>query len=319
MPTYDKAALAGRAKELHVVRDTLEKVCRLRDILRFIDSTDMLRDSLALKGGTAINLLFFNLPRLSVDIDLDFAENLPREAMLEKRARIEALLEKFMLTEGYRRSPKSKTPHSLDSLVFEYVNAGGVKDNIKIEINYSLRAHVLPLQRIRLQSEIFDGDFEVLTVAPVEIYASKTVALLIRAAARDLYDMNYMIRCGLFDEVQLEQYRKTVAFYLAVAAQTPPQKLDLSAMEAISDHDVQTALKPVVRDLDVFHLDEAKKTVTEFLQNNLRFSENERLFLHEFRNGRYRPELLFTDAGTVERIKTHPMALWKAARHKEQA
>lgn len=35
------------------------------------------RDCLALKGGTAINLTIFNLPRLSVDIDLDFSENLP--------------------------------------------------------------------------------------------------------------------------------------------------------------------------------------------------------------------------------------------------
>ncbi|MDD4591841.1 MAG: nucleotidyl transferase AbiEii/AbiGii toxin family protein [Parabacteroides sp.] len=72
-----------------------------------------------LKGGTAINLLFFNLPRLSVDIDLDFCQNLSREEMLSQ----------------------------------------------------------------------------------IEIYASKTVALMTRAAARDLYDLNYMIRYGLFDEI----------------------------------------------------------------------------------------------------------------------
>ena len=317
MPKYDKTILAEKAKELHVVRDTLEKVCRLRDILRFIDSSDDLRNSLALKGGTAINLLFFNLPRLSVDIDLDFAENLPRDEMLKKRERIAALIEKFMLAEGYTRSPKSKTPHSLDSLVYDYVNTGGVKDNIKIEINYSLRAHMLPLQRIRLQSDIFDGDFEVLTVAPLEIYAAKTVALLTRAAVRDLYDLNYMVRSGLFDKNQLDLYRKTVVFYLAVATQTPPQTLDLSAMEAISAQDVKTALNPVVREMDIFQLEEAKKTVAGFLQSNLAFTEKERMFLQMFRKGQYRPALLSADAEMLERIKTHPMALWKAARYRE--
>lgn len=40
-------------------------------------------------------------------------------------------------------SLKSKNYHALDSFVFEYVNCGGVKDNLKIEINYMLRCHVL--------------------------------------------------------------------------------------------------------------------------------------------------------------------------------
>ena len=59
MPIFDKLQLSQRAKELHVVRDTFEKVCRLQEILRFFASSDLLRTSLALKGGTAINLLFF--------------------------------------------------------------------------------------------------------------------------------------------------------------------------------------------------------------------------------------------------------------------
>lgn len=36
---------------------------------------------LDLEGGTAINLTIFNLPRLSVDINLDLAENLPLDDM----------------------------------------------------------------------------------------------------------------------------------------------------------------------------------------------------------------------------------------------
>ncbi len=43
---------------------------------------------LALKGGTAINLTVFDLPRLSVDIDLDYCGDESREVMLRRRNEI---------------------------------------------------------------------------------------------------------------------------------------------------------------------------------------------------------------------------------------
>ena len=85
MVQFDRNTIGRPAKELRFVRDTFEKVCRLADVLKFFESDDILSSCLALKGGTAINLTIFNLPRLSVDIDLDFSENLSRDAMLEMR------------------------------------------------------------------------------------------------------------------------------------------------------------------------------------------------------------------------------------------
>ena len=41
------------------------------------------------------------------------------------------------------------------------------------------------------------------------------------------------------------------------------------------------------------------------------FSDNEKEFVKEFANKKYRPELLFEDKDIVERISTHPMALWR--------
>lgn len=54
MAAYNKKTLAAQAKELGFVRDTLEKVVRLADILKFMESDPLLKTSLALKGGTAI-------------------------------------------------------------------------------------------------------------------------------------------------------------------------------------------------------------------------------------------------------------------------
>lgn len=60
------------ATESGFVRDTFEKVLRLKEILKFLNEDKSLREHLLLKGGTAINLTVFNLPRLSVDIDMDY-------------------------------------------------------------------------------------------------------------------------------------------------------------------------------------------------------------------------------------------------------
>ena len=123
MPIYDKTELSRRAKELSVVRDTLEKVLRLCEILRFFDSSPLFKDHLALKGGTAINLLFFNLPRLSVDIDLDFCQNIGRSEMLASRELINGEIMRYMTSQGYTLGNKSKNPHALDSFEFFYQNA----------------------------------------------------------------------------------------------------------------------------------------------------------------------------------------------------
>lgn len=88
MMRFDRITLGRQAKELGFVRDTFEKVCRLADVLSFMESDGLLADSLALKGGTAINLTIFDLPRLSVDIDLDFSKDVSREPMLVERAQI---------------------------------------------------------------------------------------------------------------------------------------------------------------------------------------------------------------------------------------
>ena len=79
MNSYNKQALDIIAKEQGFIRDNLEKVMRLVEILNYFHDSPLLSKSLVLKGGTAINLTVFQLPRLSVDIDLDFTVDCNRE------------------------------------------------------------------------------------------------------------------------------------------------------------------------------------------------------------------------------------------------
>ena len=132
MMQFDRIFLGRQAKELGFVRDTFEKVCRLADVLSFMESDALLCDTLALKDGTAINLTIFDLPRLSVDIDMDYSKDISRKAMLQEREQITDHIRKYMTASGYSLSLKSKQHHALDSFVFEYVNSGGMKDNLKI-------------------------------------------------------------------------------------------------------------------------------------------------------------------------------------------
>lgn len=311
MSNYDINYLGNKAKELGFVRDTLEKVIRLADILEYLNTNPILKDTLALKGGTAINLTIFNLPRLSVDIDMDYLITDNKEEMLKSREVIKSTIERFMVSYGYSTNPKTKNYHSLESWVYDYQGTSWNKDNIKIEINYSLRSHVLEVEKRPIITEHFSSDFKVKSLAPIEIYGSKLNALLSRAAARDLYDARNMIKFGIFDESEAEMLKKCVIFYAAISAKNINKTFDTSAIDSITQQKVKRDLLPVIKTKDDFELKTAKKLVKEYIKNLMVLTKEEKEFLDRFENGEYMPNLLFDDEAILNRIKNHPMAIWK--------
>jgi predicted nucleotidyltransferase component of viral defense system len=68
--------------------DNLEKVLRQRELLAELDKHTFLQGKLVLKGGTALNLFYLNLKRLSVDIDLNYIAHIEREATQRERPEI---------------------------------------------------------------------------------------------------------------------------------------------------------------------------------------------------------------------------------------
>lgn len=308
---WDRIALGRMAKEMGFVRDTLEKVCRLADVLKFVEEDELLAKSIALKGGTAINLTIFDLPRLSVDIDLDYCKGIEREEMLNDRKMITNKISKYMTANGYTLSSRSKTYHALDSFIYEYVNAGGVRDNLKIEINYMLRCHVLMEARREVKLPWNQDRLTVLSVNPIEIFASKMVALLTRAAPRDLYDMHNLVKYGLFDEGEEDMLRKCAVFYSAIGAERPPEKFEPDHIAKISAQQVKRELNPVLRKGERFDLEAVQKELKEYLASVMILTEAEKQFWRVFAKGEYCPELVFGKGQEVQNISVHPMALWK--------
>lgn len=309
--SLSKAELSDKANELNFVRDTMEKVLRLADILEYLNTNSLTKDTLALKGGTAINLTVFNLPRLSVDIDLDYTVEQSREEMLHQREHITEEIQIYMATQGYSLSPRSKTRHSLDSFVFVYQNLGGMNDNIKIEINYSLRSHIFVPEHRPIITDAISYGCSVLSILPMEIFASKINALLSRAAARDLYDTYNMIHYGLFDESEYELLRKSVVFYTAISQEETLTEYDINRIDAITTRKIKTDLLPVIRKGEFVELATMKQIVKDFIETLLVLTDDEKTFLKAFSEKRYKPELLFGDENILSRIHQHPMAIWK--------
>ena len=315
MYNYTKKDLDKVAVETGFIRDNLEKVFRLCEVLQYLNENRLFAEHLALKGGTAINLTVFDMPRLSVDIDLDFTKECSREEMLEIRTTINDNLLNFMFAQGYALSPNTKNPHSLDSWVFYYQNSVGNRDSIRIEINYSMRNHIFPVEKRKINVEFLNIEYEVNTLATLELFGSKIKALIERTAARDLYDVQNMLKYSVIQADEQDLLRKIIVFYLVIGAKKKVElPFDFDSINSLKYSQIRSSLIPVLKKSEHFDFEVAKTIVQNYLAKLMTLAENEKLFIENFNKGIYRPGLLFDNEGIIGRIKEHPMAVWRTNR-----
>lgn len=303
------------AKETGFIRSTLEKVYRLLNVLEWINSRPDLKDLLALKGGTAINTAVFNFPRLSVDIDLDFTQNIKKEQMLKEREKIHNVLVRYLIANNYRINlEKSKNVHALDSIIAEYIDIKGNIDNIKIEINFMDRVHILKTKKMKVNTDVFiNNQFIIHCLNPIEIYATKICALLDRTTARDLFDVYTLSKYDLFDKEEKQLLKQCFMLeYIAICGYKLEQ-MKIENIEKIKRQDIVTKLLPTLRDRNPrkINLDEMKKDVGKYLKDILVIDSNVNEFYNKFQNGIFEPEIILNDKEIIERVKVHPMILWK--------
>ncbi len=310
MTIYDKRYLNQKAIESGFNRDTYEKVLRLIEVLSFINSDLFLKERLALKGGTAINLLYFNVPRLSVDIDLDYTVSSDVDQMKHDREKINHRISDYMNQQGYTKNKVDRSSFILDSNYFTYVNNSGNLDRIKLDINYVMRAHIYPTEQMKITSTAFKNDNMITTLNCIEIYGSKINALNNRAAVRDLYDVRNMIKNNILDE-QTDELRKAVIFYHVLTNDKINGIFDLSKANELKQNDILRELTPVLNKKEHFKLNDELNAVKSYIKKLMLLTENERLFIQKFSDGSYEPYLLFDNEQIIERLKTHPMAKWK--------
>lgn len=77
---------------------------------------------IALKGGTALNLFYFDSPRLSVDIDINYIGSIDREIMLNERQTMMMKVEEICLENNYQLQ-KKPDEHAGGKWIFRYQSA----------------------------------------------------------------------------------------------------------------------------------------------------------------------------------------------------
>src|SRR5258708_4375600 len=140
---FDAAQVTKLARETGFPADNLEKVLRLPELLTELHKHPFLSGKLVLKGGTALNLFYLDLARLSVDIDLNYIAHIDREATLSERREITRAVEQVASGLGYKLQ-NGVDEYALRERYLNYQNHTGKPDRIQIEINFLMRPCPLP-------------------------------------------------------------------------------------------------------------------------------------------------------------------------------
>ncbi len=198
--------LLGEAAASGFHAESLEKTLALFELLESLRSHPFLKERIALKGGTALNLFVLQVPRLSIDIDLNYIGSEDRETMLSERPKVEQSVQAVCSRVGMqvRRAPSE---HAGGKWLLTYVSAWGHPGSLELDINFLLRTPLWP--PVLMDSHPI-GSLRAMRVPLLDVHelaAGKLAALFDRSAPRDLFDT-----CRLLREVQLDKARLRLAF-----------------------------------------------------------------------------------------------------------
>jgi len=309
------AIVRGIAEAEGFQAETVEKVLRLKQLLTEFGRHPVLKGKLVLKGGTALNLFYLDLARLSVDVDLNYTGEIERERMLMERPLIAKAIEQVCSAVGHEPR-RTADDHALLTWALSYQNQAGRPDHVEVEINFLHRVCALPAELRRASR--FDEEPECLfTVLGVEeLMAGKMVAMIDRQHPRDLYDLYRFRKRNM--PYNPELLRKLAVLF----GSTLPHDLrtyNLERCERVLKADLERLLYPLLRAGDRPRGDEMLELVRPMAEAILNPQE-EGPFLDALAAGRYEPHLLFGErTEVVERVRHHPALLWKAqhvAQHK---
>ena len=286
----------------------IEKVLRLVNLLSEIYAHPFLEKRFVLKGGTAINVFIFDMPRLSVDIDLNYIGAPEKEIMLTERAIIREHLRRIFQIQRYESDFSEN--YGSDRFDLSFQNISGNRDRVKVEINYLLRIPLLkPITSTKRRLFSAIALPKVLVLAPEELFASKMIALLSRHAARDLYDIYHL--SVKKDFILKETLLKTCAIFYGIINREDFRMMLPETVDKVSQADIKRTLYPLLQREMKYDLIKSQKQVKQFIKPLFRFTKKEAQFVDTFFKGKYEPDLLFGSKVFSKAVNQHPMIEWK--------
>jgi len=296
----------------------LEKVFLLMDLLSDFATFPQLANKIVLKGGTALNLFIFNLPRLSVDIDLNYIGHTEREAMLADRPLIETAISAICERKGLivDRNPNR---HAGGKIIWRYPSALGHTGNLEIDLNFMYRQ---PLWPVELKSSCKVGSHQIHNIPvlnPHELSAGKLIALIDRKTGRDIFDAYHLLTNLKLEDKKL---RLALVIYSAIS-----RKVDLRTISpndiTVDINDLKNRLVPLLKKSSISDVGSLSSwtenliTETQKAFNRLLpLADREKNFLTSlFDQGNIQPELLCDDEILMENIRLHPALKWSAQQY----
>jgi hypothetical protein len=256
----------------------------------------------------------FDLPRLSVDIDVNYIGETDRDTMMVDRPKIEQTLQQVAGRLGLtvKRSPSE---HAGGKWRLSYTTALGQPGIIEVDINFMLRT---PLWApVKKDSHVIAGD-QAKAIAILdehELAAGKLAALLARSASRDLFDVRELL---LRPALQVDKLRLAFVVYGGIN-RIDWRTITVDSVSTTAD-DANRLLLPMLRydvlpkpaDVESWTKTLIKET-RNLLSKLLPLQKNEVEFFDRLNDaGQVVPELLTDDTHLRERIQMNPGLKWKA-------
>ncbi|MCX6991382.1 MAG: nucleotidyl transferase AbiEii/AbiGii toxin family protein [Chlamydiae bacterium] len=294
--------------------EILEKVWRLMNVLEGINAHPYLQERLVLKGGTALNLFIFDLPRLSVDIDLNYVGMQGREGMMSERPLVEKALEAVFQRENLmiRRIPEK---HAGGKWQLKYQSVLGNQGNLEVNLNFMFRVPLWDIQRCDSKIAGHHQINQIRILDFHELAAGKLTALFARNASRDLFDAHHLLTETPFNS---EKLRLAFTLYLGMSSIKEFEKILPEAL-LFDESDFQQQLLPVLRNSKkqadhhswkVTKLQECKQALEKLLP----FADNEKEFLKDLiEKGEIRASLLTSDHLMQSEIENLPLLRWRSS------
>jgi len=254
----------------------------------------------ALKGGSAINFFFRDMPRLSVDIDLTYLPIEPRKESLEN---IKAALKRMAKNIGQKlpgvsiQEGKIKNPDMVNKLFVRNSEA-----QIKIEPNLVIRGTAFQTEKFALSptaQEVFELFIEARTVSLADAFGGKICAALDRQHPRDFYDVKYL----LDNEGITENIRKGFLVYL-ISHDRPMHELLKPSIKDFKDVYKSEFHGMTNEEVSYDELLEVRSKLVDLIRGIL--TQDEKKFLLLFKKGEPNWKLL-----GIEGVENLPAVRWK--------
>src|SRR6266511_3261342 len=190
-----------------------------------------------------------------------------------------------------------------------YLDADGRATLLKFDVNFLDRVPVLPPARLVVRHPFGDdlpsGTMQ--TFALPELAAAKTIALVRRALARDLFDVAMLAALPDLDDELLRS-----VLVVRGAGYPPPSPADYTpqVVERVRPARWRSEVLALAHRPVPVILDTAKERAAEFLCRATDLADGQREFLRQLERGELRPDVL-PGGELVDRVAANPALLWR--------